>query len=222
MVTETQTLDARPEAAQATDAAASVGAASPYPLRLQLPPGWELTDDRLLELGSLNEDWYLEADAEGGLWIMPPPGPLSSRRELRISAQILRWSDDAARGDTFPSATFRLPNGWRRAPDAAWISDERLAEIAPDDEGVWAICPDFVVEVRSASDRLQPLQEKLEMWVSQGARLGWLVDPREQTVWVYRPDQEPERIERPLSLAAQAISDDLVIDFSRVWPATER
>ena len=190
----------------------------PYPLRLQLPATWELTDDLLLEIGALNEKWCFEADADGGLLIMPPPSPLSGKRELRIGAQILHWSDASNQGDAFPSATFRLPNGWRRAPDAAWISDERLSGIAPDDEGIWAVCPDFVVEVRSASDQLIPLKEKMEMWVAQGARLGWLVDPLEETVWLYRPEREPERLERPQSLTAAEIADDLTIYFSRIWP----
>ena len=189
-----------------------------FPLRLQLPPDWELTDERLLELGSLNEEWYLEADCEGGLFMAPPPGPLSGKRELRIGSQILNWSDATKRGDVFPSATFRLPNGWRRAPEAAWVSDERLSGIAADDEGVWAVCPDLIVEVRSANDQLGPLREKMEMWVSQGARLAWLVDPYEDALWIYRPEQEPERLQRPDSVTATEIADDLVIDFTRIWP----
>ena len=189
-----------------------------FPLRLQLPAEWDLTDERLLELGSLNEEWYLEADSEGGLYMAPPPGPLSGERELLIASQILFWRSTSNRGRVFPSVTFHLPNGWRRAPDAAWISDERLSGIAPDDEGIWAVCPDFVVEVRSVSDRLVPVQAKMQMWVSQGARLGWLVDPYDASVWVYRPDGDPERLERPESVTATDIADDLTIDFSRIWP----
>ena len=119
------------------------------------------------------------------------------------------------------SATFMLPNGDRRMPDAAWISNERLAEIADHDEIIWQICPDFVVEVRSATDDLKDQQAKMEMWISQGARLGWLVDPLEESVWVYRPEQEPERLERPESLTATEIADDLTIDLSRIWPQSE-
>ena len=219
---DSTTLQAPTKPVHVVKPRAASSADSPYPLRLQLPPDWEVTDDLLLELGSLNEEWYIEADADGGLLIMAPPGPSSGSRELRIGAQLLNWSDAAKRGGTFPSAMFRLPNGWRRAPDAAWISDERLSRISPDDEGVWAVCPDFVVEVRSASDRLSPVQEKMEMWVSQGARLGWLVDPREETVWVYRPDQEPERLERPESLTATEIAEDLTIDLSKVWPRRDQ
>ena len=194
-------------------------ASGAFPLRLQLPSEWELTDECFLELCADNEGWRIESDAEGGLLIMAPTGPDSSDRSGRIYAQTLIWSDAFDSGRAFESsATFQLPNGERRMPDAAWISDERLAAIADDDEIIWRICPDFVVEVRSATDDLDMLQGKMEMWVSQGARLGWLVDPREEIVWVYRPEREAERIERPDSLTATEIADDLTIDFSRIWP----
>ena len=215
MVTESQTLDAPVAALPMT-----IGDEWPYPLRLRLPPEWELTDERLLELGSLNEEWRIETDCERGLLIMPPPGAESSDQSGRIYAQTLTWSDARALGRAFESsAMFELPNGERRMPDAAWISDERLASIAGEERVIWRVCPDFIVEVRSATDDLAVLQAKMEMWVSQGARLGWLVDPLEELVWVYRPERETERIERPLSLAAAEISDDLVIDLSRVWPS---
>jgi Uma2 family endonuclease len=190
-----------------------------FPFRLRLPSDWELTDERFFELCSVNEGWRIETDCEGVLLIMAPTGPDSSDRGGRIYSQTLIWSDTQARGRAFESsATFMLPNGDRRMPDAAWISDERLAEVAGDEHIIWRICPDFVVEVRSESDRLAPQQVKMEMWISQGARLGWLIDPLAETVWIYRPGQEPEQVERPESLTATEIADDLVIDFSRIWP----
>ncbi len=193
-----------------------------FPLRLQLPAEWTLTDERFFELCALNEGWRIETDAAGGLLIMAPTGPDSSDRSGRIYAQTLVWSDTQFSGRAFESsATFQLPNGDRRMPDAAWISNERLAEIADHDEIIWQICPDFVVEVRSATDDLKDQQAKMEMWISQGARLGWLVDPLKESVWVYRPEQEPERLERPETLTATAIADDLTIDLSRIWPQSE-
>lgn len=187
------------------------------PMRLQLPSDWELTDETLLELWSLNEEWHFETDCDGGLWIVAPTGAESSERELSIGADILIWNRESGRGRTIGTGMVRLPNGWRRAPDAAWISNERMTE-ADDENGIWRVCPDFVVEVRSPSDQLDPLQEKMEMWISQGARLAWLVDPREEHVWIYRPEQEPERLERPESVTETEIADDLVVDFSRIWP----
>ena len=193
------------------------------PLRLQLPAEWELTDKHFLELGRLNQGWRIEADGEGGLLIMAPTGPMSSSQGGRIFAQTLNWSDAHTSGMVFESsATFVLPNGDRRMPDAAWLSEERLAEISDDDRILWRICPDFVVEVRSATDRLSVQQTKVEIWISQGARLAWLVDPYEETVWIYRPDQEPEQVDRPDSLTATEIADDLTIDFSRIWPQQDQ
>ena len=194
-----------------------------FPFKLKLPPEWELTDDRLLEVGALNEELSIESDAHGEVWIMAPTGTESGGRELDIGAQLFSHCLASGNGRAFgPSSLFRLPNGWRRAADAAWVSDERLSKVASDDEGIWAVCPDFVVEVRSTSDRLVTLQAKMEMWVSQGARLGWLVDPLEETVWIYRPEREAERVERPESVTASEISDDLVIDFSRIWPQRDQ
>ena len=188
-----------------------------FPLLLRVPEGWELTDDALLELAAINEEWIVEADAAGGLLIMPPPGPMSSGRELDIGSQVFALNVADEIGRAFGEAMFRLPNGWRRAPDACWISDERLAGIEQSDEGVWAVCPDFVVEVRSVTDRLAPVQAKMEMWQSQGARLGWLVDPFDGVVWVYGEQSEAERLERPLSLIVSVASEDWQIDLSRIW-----
>lgn len=156
------------------------------PLRLCLPASWVLSDQELLEFASLNREWSVEADAEGGLWMSPPAGTESGGRELDIGAQLFARSTAAGLGRAFgASSMFRLPNGWRRAADASWLSEERLAGLDPSDEGIWAVCPDFVVEVRSVSERPERLHEKMEMWVSQGARLGWLMDPFESVVWVY-------------------------------------
>ncbi len=190
-----------------------------FPLRLQLPSDWELTDEALLELSSLNEGWRIETDAGGGLLIMSPTGPRSSIQGGHIFAQLYRWSFTQGIGEVVDaSAAFLLPNGERRMPDAAWISNARLADVDEDGPAIWRVCPDFIVEVRSASDRLDLLQQKMEMWLSQGARLGWLVDPLEQTVWVYVPEQDAQRFERPDSLTAAEIAADLTIDLSRVWP----
>ncbi len=196
---------------------------SAFPLRLQLPSDWALTDEAVLELGSLNEGWRIETDAGGGLLIMSPTGPRSSIQGGRIYAQLLLWSDAGGGGEAFESsATFLLSNGERRMPDAAWISNVRLADVDEDGPAIWRVCPDFIVEVRSASDRLDLLQQKMEMWLSQGARLGWLVDPLEQTVWVYVPEQDVQRFERPDYLTTAEIAADLTIDLSRVWPTRER
>ncbi len=211
-----------PQETTAVPAQEAQGADATFPLRLQLPTEWQLTDERFLTLAALNEAWRVESNAAGELIVMAPAGTESGRRELDIGAQLFSYCVSSGRGRAFgASSLFRLPNGWRRAPDAAWLSDERLSQIATADEGIWSVCPDFVVEVRSASDRFVLLQEKMEMWVAQGARLGWLVDPLAETVWLYRPSQAPERQARPELLTAAEIADDLTIDFSRIWPTRD-
>ena len=193
-----------------------------FSLRLQLPSDWDLTDARFLELCSLNEGWRMEVDGEGGLLIMAPTGPLSSAQG---AASLRRFGFGATRTSRAwplipapPSSCPTATVGWPMRPGSA-ISG--WPEIVGDDDIIWRICPDFVVEVRSATDELAGQQEKMEMWVSQGARLGWLVDPLEEAVWIYRPEREAERVERPESVAASEIGDDLVIDFSRIWPNRE-
>ena len=206
------------EAASKDPQAAKPATKSPYLLRIQLPSEWQLSDEALLEISSLNDEWHFEADGEGGLLLVAPPGTESGERELEIAGQVRNWRHAVDRGRAYGSTLFQLPNGWRRAPDAAWVSDERLATVERTDELVWKVCPDFIIEVRSGTDELNLLMGKMEMWVDQGAREAWLVDPQEQTLTIYRPNQEPEQLERPESATATEIADDLSIDFARVWP----
>lgn len=209
----------RPQAvAPVPDAEPWATAPAAFPLRLQLPADWDVSDEHFLRFCSLNEGWRFETDAEGGLLIMAPTGSLSGARGSQITSQIVIWSNANDAGITFdPGSTFMLPNGDRREPDSAWISNERLSSIDRYDESVWRVCPDFVVEVRSRTDALEDQQTKMELWISQGARLGWLVDPFEETVWLYRPEREPEVLQRPSTVTASEIADDLTINFSRVW-----
>ena len=198
--------------------AAVAAAAKPYaPIVLRLPPHWDLTEQCLFELASLNDPWRFERSAEGALEIMPPPGPRSSDRGGRIYAQVLLGGDD--QGSAFESSGgFRLADSSIRAPDVSWVSNERLAGIEVDHEGAWPVCPDFVVEIRSPSDRLSRQQAKMRQWMSNGARLGWLIDPFEDAVWVYRETAaEPERLERPTHLDCGDILPNLRIDLSHVW-----
>ena len=199
---------------------AVAAAEQPYaPIVLRLPPQWELTEQCLMEIASLNDPWRFERNAEGALEIVPPPGPLSSKRGVQILIQIAAWILNGGFGDLFESsAGFRLGDSSIRAADVSWVSDERLAGVELDHEGAWPVCPDFVVEIRSPSDRLPQQQAKMRQWMANGARLGWLIDPFSDAVWIYREDQtEPEQLERPNQLDCGDILPNLTINLSHIW-----
>ena len=213
----------KPAPAKVGDVEVSPDPACAPPITLRLPEHWDLTDDRMLELGEINEAWRFERSPKGALVISPPPGNLSSRRGGIIFAQVLNWSFDAANGYATPAdGGMHLPDGSLLIPDASWISDERLAQIDVEDEGVCSVVPDFVLEVRSRSQEIEDQQDKMERWMANGVRLGWLIDPFNAQVWIYREGQdEPELLERPDTLSGENVMVDLVVDLTHIWPAAE-
>ena len=190
------------------------------PLVLRLPGGWALTDDCIIQLGALNNALWFERTAEGALLISPPPGWDSSEREGIIFAQISDWrfAHDAGRS-TAATGGYRLPDSSLLVPDAAWISDERLAEVELLPGKPMPATPDFVLEVRSHSDRLSRQQAKMERWMANGVRLGWLLDVENDCVWVYREGQtEPEQLVHPETLSGESVLEGLTVDLTHVWP----
>ncbi|MGB3237381.1 MAG: Uma2 family endonuclease, partial [Geitlerinemataceae cyanobacterium] len=116
------------------------------------------------------------------------------------------------------SGGFILPNGARRSPDASWVSRQRWESLTPEQRrGFVPLCPDFVVELRSATDRLSKLQEKMLEYRENGARLGWLIDPQNKRVEIYRPGQEVEVLEHPMELSGEDILPGFVLNLRRIW-----
>ena len=193
------------------------------PLRLRPPAEWTLSDDAFLELCELNPGWRFEIDEWGRLIIMGGGGTPSSFRSFIILGQLYEWWRVVMEGIvTTPDGFYRLSERIIRAPDAAWVSAERAALIAEDDEGFWRLCPDFVVEIRSPSDKLQDQLDKMEFWLKQGARLGWLIDPFDGIAYIYRPGQEPEQLQRPETLSGEDVLPGLTVNLQRAWrPATD-
>ena len=188
------------------------------PLRLQPPPQWTLSDAAFLELCELNPGWRFELDAQGRLIIMGGAGIPSSFRSFIVLGQLYEWWQTAPQGIvTTPDGFYRLDDRIIKAPDAAWVSAERAAAIEEDDEGFWRLCPDFVVEIRSPSDKLPEQQSKLQFWIDHGARLGWLIDPFEHAAHIYRPDREPEQLARPTTLSGEDVLPGLTVSLTRVW-----
>ena len=156
--------------------------------------------------------------ARGELIIMPPAGSKTGNRSSKINQRLANWTERDSRGVCFNADTgFTLPNGAKRGPDAAWISRERWNLIPEDQQEKLApICPDFVIELRSPSDRLPEMQEKMAEYIANGAQLGWLLDPFDNCALVYRPGRAPERIENPTILRGDPILPGFEFDFREI------
>ena len=162
-----------------------------------------LTPDQFFRLCGDNPDLRLELTARKEIIIMPPFDSESGRRNLKILQQLGSWADTDGTGYAFcTDSGFTLPNGAVRGPDAAWIRRETWEELSREKREKFApVCPDFVIELRSPSDSVSELQEKMREYIANGASLGWLIDPFDCCVFIYRPGLEPERLERPLSVS---------------------
>ena len=213
------TAAAKPEASeQRPERAAGAPFVLAAPLKLKLPDCWASTDEALIELSRLNEAWRFELSAERELVIMSPEGRGSSKRGLRIGAQVIQWSDTTGGGEVYgPDLGVRLPDMGMRMADVAWASDQRVDQPGEDDEGLLGQCPELIVEVVSRSDDAAKQRGKMQLWIRNGALLGWLVDPFEEVVWIYRADAEPERLERPDSLNGEDVCVGLEVSLERVW-----
>jgi len=179
-----------------------------------------LSDAELLELCRRNPELRIERTAEGDLIVMSPAGGESARRNARLVAALVNWADEDSTGLVYDSSGgFILPNGAMRSPDAAWVRKARLSGLSEEQrEGFLPLCPDFVIELWSPSDALGDLRAKMESYVAGGAQLGWLIDPGERRVYVYRPGAEVEVLENHRKLAASPDLPGFVLDLELIWP----
>jgi Uma2 family endonuclease len=186
---------------------------------LHLQPAIKLTDDQLFELCQINPELWIERTAEGDLVIMAPEGWETGNRSMTLGTLLTQWAWQDGTGLTSgPSAGFILPNGAMRAPDAAWVLRSRLAALTPEQKQKFLpLCPDFVVEIRSPSDRLSTVQAKMQEYLDNGARLGWLFDPANRVVYVYRSNQPVECLENPTTISGEPVLGGFVLDLQRIW-----
>lgn len=189
------------------------------PAAIRLDPVVELDDDQLFELCRRNRDLHIERTAAGELILMSPAGGKTSDRNAEIVAQLRNWAKRDGSGRPFDSSGgFTLPSGAMRSPDAAWVERSRLAALTREQqEQFLPLCPDFVVELRSPSDPLPPVEAKMEEYLQNGARLGWLIDPAERRVHVYRPAADPEILENPRSVTGDPELPGFVLELAEVW-----
>ncbi len=190
------------------------------PLVLQGGSGLaNMSRDEFFEFCQLNRDLRIERTAEGDLVIMTPAGAESGRRNFEISLQLGIWSKQDGGGIGFDSSTgFWLPNGAERSPDASWIQRQRWESLSENDrEKFPRLVPDFVIELRPKSDRLNRVRAKLKEFIDQGVRLGWLIDPIERRVEIYRPGQEPIVLDNPVSVAGDPELPGFTLDLRPIW-----
>lgn len=193
----------------------------PQSLLLELPIEIALcvTQEQFEAIAVANRDLKLERTAAGELIVNPPTGGESGKRNLSISTQLGNWFETHEElGEAFDSSTgFRLPNGADRSPDASWIRRERWELLTSQQrKGFVPLCPDFVVELRSESDSLPKLQAKMQEYIDNGARLGWLIDPQSRRVEIYRTGRDVEILESPTHLLGEDVLPEFILDLRRI------
>lgn len=186
-------------------------------LILNLSPTIDLTDEQFFQLCQNNRDLRLERTAQGELIIMPPTGWESGNRNSRLTQHLGNWADADGTGLAFDSSTgFKLPNGANRSPDAAWVKKKRLEALNPDPARFLPMSPDFAAELRSASDNLKTVQQKMQEYLDNGVHLGWLIDPQNQQVEIYRLGQTVEVLKSPTSLSGEDVLPGFVLDLTQI------
>jgi Uma2 family endonuclease len=186
---------------------------------IHMRPALDMTDEQFFLLCQQNRDLRIERTAQGDLIVMPPTGGATGNRNQEITRQLGNWTKENGTGAAFDSSTgFKLPNGAERAPDAAWVRRERLAALTREEKDRFLpLCPDFVLELRSPTDKLATVQGKMEEYVANGAQLGLLLDPETRRVHVYRPGAEVEVIENPESVSAEPVLPGFRLDLREIW-----
>ncbi|MBD2121895.1 Uma2 family endonuclease [Trichocoleus sp. FACHB-262] len=179
----------------------------------------DLTDEQFYQLCQKNRDLKFERSATGELIIMAPTGGETGNRNAGLTAQLWIWNQQQKLGQVFDSSTgFKLPNGANRSPDVAWVQQARWDALTPEQKaGFIPLCPDFVIELVSPSDRLTTVQEKMQEYRENGVQLGWLIDRKSQQVEIYRPNHDVEILKSPVSLAGEGILPGFVLSLDSVW-----
>ena len=179
----------------------------------------QMNDHEFFEFCQLNRDWRLERTREGDLVIMSPTGGKTGQRNFLLTTFFGGWVEADGTGVGFDSSTgFTLPNGAKRSPDLAWIKRARWDVLTEAQQAEFPpLCPDFVVELRSSSDTLAPLQAKMQEYMDNGAQLGWLIDPEERRVYIYWPGVPTECLDNPDSLDGEPLLPGLRLPVAKLW-----
>jgi Uma2 family endonuclease len=184
--------------------------------RLCLP---RMTQDEFWRFCQRNPELNVELNADGDLIFYSPTGAGTGHRNIALSRYLDEWAERDGGGLAFDSSTlFVLPNGAERSPDAAWVRRDRWDTLSTEQQEQPApLCPDFVVELMSPSDRLAETQAKMDEYLANGARLGWLIDRKNHTVHVYRPGRPVEILPDPASVSGDPELPGFVLDLRRIF-----
>ena len=187
----------------------------PVRLRFERP----MTDEELMRFCAVNDDLRVEREPNGEILVMTPANIKTSSMNSRINRLLDEWAEADGRGIVSgPDGGYTLPDGSMRAPDAAWVANRRWQALSKDDQGRFApICPDFVIELRSPSDNLPDLLSKMQQWIANGVEVGWLIDPKEKAVTIYRPGEQPEVLAQPTSVQGTGPIAGFELVLARIW-----
>lgn len=186
------------------------------PATLTVPP---MTDEQFAKFCAEHPDLFFEMTDAGELIVMPPNYTLTGIRNGEIGRQLTNWARIEASGICSDASTgFVLPNDARRSPDAAWTAKARIRQLATEQmDRFWHLCPDFLIELQSHTDRLPVLRAKMREWISNGARLAWLIDAERRTVEVFRENREPDVIAGSTVIDGEGPVAGFTLDLLPVW-----
>jgi len=188
-------------------------------LTLNISPVLRLTDKQFEQLAAINRNLQIELTAKGELVIMPPTGGETGNRNFELDGQLWWWNRQHRLGKAFDSSTgFRLPNGATRSPDVAWITIERWQALTPTQQQKFLpLCPDFAIELVSATDDVEDTRQKMQEYIKNGLRLGWLINPKNRTVEIYRQNQVVEVLQAPQTLSGEEVLPGFSLDLQPIW-----
>jgi len=189
------------------------------PATLILDRDHRLTDEEYLAFCEANPDLSVERTREGEIVIVPPPGGESDFRTLEAGGILHEWAKRDGCGKPFgSSAQFLLPDGSGLSPDAAWVSNARLATLSKRERRQFLrLVPEFVIEVMSPSDRLAASQRKMRLWAANGVEVGWLIDADNRCVYVYRGTAEPRLVSDAESISGEGPVEGFVLPLEEIW-----
>ena len=190
---------------------------------ITIPKGFQVTPEQFDQLAQAEQLARMELTKDGELIVMSPTGGTAGRKNRRLTQQIGIWTDRDGTGEAFDSSTiFVLPNGARRSPDVSWIRLERWNQLTQaQQDGFPPIAPDFVIELVSSSDlknqRYEDLQRKMQEYLENGVKLGWLIEPSAKTVEIYRIEQQVEILNNPQTLSGEDVLPGFVLNLSEIF-----